>query len=69
MIQLTLHPRLCDICENIAETPYAALWDCHINERVTCCSRMCFDHYKNAMMRRYIKPLCEIKTSERRGSI
>lgn len=43
------HPRLCDICEGIAEKPYAALWNAKINERITVCSRFCLDMYKGTI--------------------
>ena len=45
MIPLKLHPRICDICEGIAERPYTALWDAKINKRVSLCSRTCLDSY------------------------
>lgn len=42
---IRLHPRLCDICECIAEVPNRVIWDGSINERVTFCSKSCFTSY------------------------
>jgi hypothetical protein len=42
---IKLHPRICDICECVAEIPRKVIWNPTIEERVTFCTMECFEMY------------------------
>lgn len=46
---LKLHPRVCDVCECVAELPRKVIWNTTIEERVTFCTMECFEMYKHSV--------------------
>lgn len=42
-IPLTLHSRLCTICQNSCESPFGASWSPLTNKRITLCTKKCFE--------------------------
>ena len=42
------HPRLCSVCDRSAENPFIALWNFRINERISLCSKLCFNLHNQA---------------------
>ena len=64
--ELKLHPRFCNMCNGDASKIYKAIWNTTINDRISFCSKFCFETYINEWIEGFSnmkKPLLERRYS------